>query len=189
MDLAMPKYQKGETSPENIKNSAKITNSIITKTKLLNNALMLDTIPPYIPLNAKRTKINIGDIHSWEDKELKVFKYTVNTAKTKKNDPFLNKLLDAIYNFNKKIPHWINKENTEEKVKKSTYKTRAALELEINELKNTTETLNNVVVEVFRGYEQLKSFIVTHHFDNKQYHSILNSHFHVNPKDRLKLIK
>jgi len=185
----MPKYQKGETSSENKKNSEKITNSIITKTKLLKDALSLDKIPCYIPLNTKRTKINIGDIHSWENKELEVFKYTVNTAKTEKNQPFLNKLLDAIYNFNKKIPYWINKENTEEKVKKSTYKTRADLEFEINELKKTTETLNNVVVEVFRGYEQLKSFIVTHHFDNKQYHTILKSHFHVNPKDRLKLIK
>jgi len=186
----MPKYEKGETSPENIKNSVKITNSIISKTKLLNDALKLDKIPCYIPLNAKGTKLNIGDVHSWENKELEVFKYTVNTAKTAKNEPFLNKLLDAIYNFNKKIPEWRKIGSAEEKSKKkSKYKTRSDLEFDVKELEYTIETLNDVVVEVFRAYEQLKSFIVTQHFDNKQYHKILKSHYHVNPKDRLKLVE
>lgn len=188
--LTMPKYQKGETSFENVRNSEKITNSIITKTKLLSDALTLDKMPCYIPLNSKRTKLNIGDIHSWENKEFEVFKYTVNTAKTEKNEPFLNELLDAIYNFNKKIPLWVASENIEdEPKKKSKYKTRNDLVLEGKEKDETIEILNNNVVELFRAYEQLKSFIVTQNFENKQYHNLLKSHCNVNKKDRFKIVE
>jgi hypothetical protein len=188
--LTMPKYQKGETSFENVRNSEKITNSIITKTKLLSDALTLDKMPCYIPLNSKRTKLNIGDIHAWENKELEVFKYTVNTAKTERNEPFLNELLDAIYNLNKKIPLWVASENIEdEPKKKSKYKTRNDLVLEGKEKDETIEILNNSVVELFRAYEQLKSFIVTQNFENKQYHNLLKSHCNVNKKDRFKIVE
>jgi 5'-3' exonuclease len=186
----MSKYQKGETSEENLMNSKKITNSIISKTKLLTDAIELDTLPSYIPLNDRGTKLNIGDVHSWENKELRVFKYAGNTAKTKINEPFLDDLIDAIHLFNKKMHKWRTAKEIEEPTKKkSKYKTREDLEYEIDALKKTQDILKNNIVEVFRAYEQLKSFIVTHHFDNKQYHNILKSHFHVNPKDRLKLIK
>jgi hypothetical protein len=186
----MAKYKKGETSNENLKNSEKITNSIITKTRLLKDALTLDKIPSYIPLNNKKTKLNIGDVHSWENIKLKVFKYAANSAKIERNEPYLNDLIDAIYNFNKNIPKWKTvKNNEEEPKKKSKYKTRGNLESDIKELEEIQKTLTSNVVELFRAYEQLKSFIVTHHFDNKQYHSILKSHYHINPKDRLKLVK
>ena len=47
--------------------------------------------------------------------------------------------------------------------------------IEVKELQAKIAILDREVVEIFRAYNQLRSFIITHNFDNKTYHEILRA--------------
>lgn len=171
----MGKFKSGETSSEVKKLSDDITTSIKEKTRLINQAIKLDHLPEYIPLNKNRTKINLGDVHSWGSEKLGIIKYAYNTANTEKNSEYLMKLKKAVLNFNL---FWAKKQlelHSDEATPKSKYKTRHDLLLEIGELKAKVAVLDREIVEIFRAYNQLRSFITTHNFDNKHYHEILRA--------------
>lgn len=169
----MAKYNKGETSPEVKRISDNITKSINDKTRLIRNATVLNTVPDYIPLNKNKTKINMGDIHAWESEALGLIKYSYNTADTDKNKEHLNNLKVAVLEFNRMISSL--KSNNDDKINNvnSRYLTRDELLAKVHSLKREIEVLDREVVEIFRAYNQLRSFITTHNFDNDKYHEIL----------------
>ena len=184
----MAKYESGKTSPEVQERSDKITNSIKEKTRLIVDATSISTIPDYIPLNNKKSKINIGDVHAWESKELGIIKYSYNSAKTIKNKRHLTKLIKAILDFNQHISEKETKDKVVVKNIKSNYKSRKELETYIKELKNEISTLDRELIEIFRAYKQLQSFVTTQKLNNKQYHEILRLQAQTN-NSKLRLIE
>lgn len=182
----MTVYKKGSTSREDETKSSTISCSIVLKTKILKTALINNSIPR--SLLSKDNRINIGDVHAWEDKELGVTKYSRNTAHKPHNQKKLHNLLDTVHEINKHLLSTPDKPNSKPKPKR-TYKTRSELQDSIKELKNDNEILNNVVVEIFRAYEQLNEFIVTNQFDNYVYQNIIRQHSIALGKDKLQVIK
>jgi len=169
----MAKYNKGDTSPEVRKLSDDITLSILEKTKLIKQATGFDPIPDYIPLNKNKTKLNMGDVHAWESEALGIVKYAYNTANTDKNREYLIGLKTAVFNFNHTLSKLQAKNSNPSKLSSSGYKTRGELAEEVKRLNSEINTLDREIVEIFRAYNQLRTFITTHRFDNKKYHEIL----------------
>lgn len=184
----MTKYSKGETSPEIKKLSDDITFSIIEKTKLIKRATNCNPIPDYIPLSKNKTKINIGDVHAWESEELGIVKYAYNSANNNKNRKHFINLKKAISDLNHVLATQKAREPATKLIRNSTYKTREELGKEVKELNNIIATLDREIVEIFRAYNQLRSFITTHKFDNKKYHEILKQQTKTN-NNRLRSVQ
>ncbi|MCK8118645.1 hypothetical protein MTF68_13865 [Pseudoalteromonas sp. 2CM37A] len=184
----MGKFKTGETSAEVKKLSDDITASIKEKTRLIKEAIELEHLPEYIPLNKKQTRINVGDVHSWESEELGIIKYVYNTANTDKNSEHLTKLKNAVIDFNQFLAKKKLEPPTTEQKSKSSYKTRNDLLIEVNELQAQIAILDREVVEIFRAFNQLRSFITTNNYDNKRYHEILRA-LVLSGNQRLKAVK
>ncbi|WP_166370284.1 hypothetical protein [Psychromonas sp. SA13A] len=186
----MAKYIKGETSSEVIENKEKITNSIINKTKILNQSIKDKVLPYGLSLN-KYNNVTLGNVCKWECEELYVYKYAYTTGNSSTNSDYTEDLKKAIMNINQAIvKNEINDqsklESNEQPSRKETKKSLKAknlrLSIELQEVKNN-------VVEVYRGYCQLKQFIENNDFDNDTYHKLLRKQSSIINKKRLKVIK
>ena len=168
----MSRFNKGETSKSIVEKSAYITKSIKRKADILAHSLQTREFPD--SLTVKKNRINLYDIHKWNDKDLDIIGYSWNTANNKNNLPHLSKLKEIIPKINNLLSQnsfYTHKSSTKEK--NSTYKTRSMLLDKIRELKDDNITLTNVSIELYRVHHLLKTFIIKNNYDNDAYHKII----------------
>lgn len=182
----MSKYKKGSTSVEKMAQKKAITQCINEKTRLINNAIKMKKLPESLPLN--KGKLNVGGAYSWEDQELKIFKFSANTADARHNTSAKKDLRLAIIDLNTKLKsgHF----NTAEKSgAKKRYKTRKELESEIKELKTENNDLTNLITEIYRSYMQLMHIVEQEELTLSIHKDALLAQSKILSSDRLELVR
>ena len=141
----MGKFKKGETSKNVLDRKKIITQSMLAKSKLLNEINTYMDIPS--SLEVKKELISETSVHQWEDLKLGVIKYSWNTAHKEHNSNALTMLINSISNANKRL--LVHSDSYHVNIRMGSSPD------EIHILKEENEELRVALAEVYRAYMQL----------------------------------
>ncbi|MFZ5957221.1 hypothetical protein ACOXVJ_06860 [Pseudomonas knackmussii] len=178
----MGRYSKGQTSLAKLQEKQTKTQSLLTKTILIRDAVKENR--RITSLDAHRSKHGIAfkSALAWIDNDLGVVSCSYNTSREPYNIEYSEQLLAALETYNK-----LAEQNIEEPPKAR--RTKRSQGEEIAGLKNQIASLQNALGEVYRAYIQLTTRVDEHTRQDLRYQQLLKSHTRALNRVHLTLVK
>ncbi len=178
----MGRYSKGQTSLAKLHEKQAKTQSLLTKTILIRDAVKENRRITSLDVHRSKRGIPFKSALAWVDIELGVASCAYNTSREPYNVEYSDQLLAALEAYNKLSEPKIESPSKARLTKRS--KTE-----EIVILKGQIENLQNALGEVYRAYMQIMARVDEQTRQDLRYQQVLKSHTRALNKAHLALVK
>lgn len=178
----MSRYSKGETSQAKLQEKQAKTQSLLTKTILIKDAVKDNRSIPSLDAHRSKRGISFKSVLAWVDPELDVTPCSYNTSREPYNIEYSDQLVAALDAYNKQSQSHADSPQKPRLTKRSQSD-------EIANLKGQIESLQNALGEVYRAYMQLTARVDEQTRQDLRYQQVLKNHARALNKAHLTLVK
>ncbi|MBV2131573.1 hypothetical protein KRX52_02035 [Pseudomonas sp. MAP12] len=178
----MSRYSKGETSQAKLQEKQAKTQSLLTKTILIKDAVKDNRSIPSLDIHRSKRGVSFKSVLAWVDPELDITSCSYNTSREPYNIEYSDQLSAALNSYNKQ-----SKSHADPPPKPRL--TKRSQSEEIANLKGQIESLQNALGEIYRAYMQLTTRVDEQTRQDLRYQQVLKSHTRALNRAHLTLVK
>ncbi len=178
----MSRYSKGETSQAKLQERQAKTQSLLTKTILIKDAVKDNRSIPSLDAHRSKRGVSFKSALTWVDAERGIISCSYNTSREPYNIEYSDQLAAALDSYNKQSQSHSDSSPTPRQTKRSQSE-------EIASLKGQIESLQNALGEVYRAYMQLTARVDEQTRQDLRYQQVLKSHTRALNRAHLTLVK